>query len=121
MTNQDRLLSDEELEEAISEIRTKIIRAKNSGYDEALNDMDYYDKPILNLINTQRRLYAESQYQTYIYKQDHPRLEAKGIEIWGVRIAHQGQCIYGDIASSKEEAEDKLANELNRLRAESEN
>lgn len=55
------------------------------------------------------------KYQVYIYKQDHPRLEQEGAEIWGIRIAYQGQQIYGDIAGSKDAAEAKLQTKLAQL------
>jgi hypothetical protein len=73
---------------------------------------------IVLLIKEQKIAYADmvSKYQTHIYKQDHPRLEAKGIEIWGVCIAYQGRGVIGDTAGSELEANTKLEYWLNYLK-----
>jgi len=62
-----------------------------------------------------------NKYQTYIYKQDHPNLEAKGREIWGIRVAYQGKQVIGDIAGSKEEAEATLVKHMAELYKDSDN
>ena len=50
--NQDRLLSDEELHDEITELR------RQRGHH--LMDEPEYTQKIIDLINTQKRLYAES-------------------------------------------------------------
>ena len=52
MNNQDRLLSDEELHDEITELR------RQRGHH--LMDEPEYTQKIIDLINTQKRLYAES-------------------------------------------------------------
>lgn len=48
---------------------------------------------------------GSQKYQTYIGLQ---KTLKSGTEIWVARVAYQGQQVYGDIASTQHEAEDKL-------------
>lgn len=124
-------MTEQELREKLSNLMTDLI------VDVSLKKLQKYDgnivekgrqyiashnerlKLMMQLItqygDTREREGKDSGYQTHISKQDHPRLEAKGIEIWGINIAYQGRSIYGDIAGSKAKAEEKLRLELERL------
>ena len=75
----------------------------------ALRPTDVYEY-VKELVN------EATEYQTHIYKQDHPRLAPK--EIWGICIAHKGKTVVGDIASSEEEAKQKLQDWLKKLKEE---
>lgn len=78
---------------------------------------NFYALSPTNLYDYVKQLISEeTEYQTHIYKQDHPKLAPK--EIWGVCIAHKGKTVVGDVASSEKEAKQKLQDWLKKLKEE---
>lgn len=69
MTKTPQGMSEEELRKGLSKIRDKIIESANDGYSESINDEDYYDKPLFDLITQysltkQLEARVDEQYRT---------------------------------------------------------
>lgn len=58
-----KLLNDREIQEELNLIRDKIIEESNIGYADAINDSDFFDNPLKNLIEEQTIQHAIGQYQ----------------------------------------------------------
>lgn len=77
MSTQDRLLSDEELEKWL--VQNTDLEDDGENYVVRSFDDDFFKK-FNDLINTQKRLYAESEYETRIKTEDFLHRFYRGVE-----------------------------------------
>ena len=119
MSNQDRLLSDEELNGEMNDMLDDLVavlplKTTEIGYEKAGEDIQNTSKKLLDLINTQKRIYAESVRQEAEVSGQLAAVNHLDDKIFYLEVSPRGEFVKRVINKYR----DELSKEYAELRAE---